>query len=240
MKVLKFDNGSSHSAVEWVKANVKFMGNISSFVVYKDECDIPEMYRDVPDFYVYEGNRQDSQRNYRFILRDEEREVETWLGGCNCGYSGSGPSATKEILQIVGIKMDYDIISRQSIVQMENLVPHHDLNLVIFKPLDNQHFQKEERMNVFLTFKSAYEKWEAKQAFEILGNVHPLRDVSSIKEELYNVRLSYSTECEWYDYATNNGMVLSNRLANLSNESLTDLIENIAYKYNAKFEIKDL
>ncbi|HDX9641101.1 TPA: hypothetical protein ACGXMH_002921 [Bacillus mobilis] len=240
MEVIKFDNGTSHSVVEWVKANVKFMGNISSFEVYKDECDVPEIYRNVPDFYVYEGNRQDSQRDYHLILRDDEKEIETWLGGCNCGYGGSGPSATKEILQIVGIKMDYDMISRQSIVKMKGLVPHHDLNFVIFKPLDRLHFQKEERLNVFLTFKTAYEKWNAKRAFEALGNVHPLRDISSIVEELYDVVLPYSTEHEWYDYATNNGIVLSNQLANLCNESLIELIENIAYKYNAKFEIKDL
>ncbi|HDR8250299.1 TPA: hypothetical protein QC119_005180 [Bacillus cereus] len=240
MKVLKFDDGSPHSAVEWVKANIKFMGNISGFEVYQDERDAPEIYRNVPDFYVYEGNRRDSQRNYHFILRDDEAEIETWLGGCNCGYGGGGPNGTKEILQIVGVKMDYDIISRQSIVKMKGLVPQHDLNFVIFKPLDKLYFQKEERLNVFFTFKTAYEKWSAKRAFEVLGNVHPLRDVSSIVEELYNAHLPYSTEYEWYDYATNNGVVLSNRLANLSNESLTDLIENIAYKYNAKFEIKDL
>ncbi|MCO0597279.1 hypothetical protein NGI46_07325 [Peribacillus butanolivorans] len=237
MNVLKFDDGSSHSVVEWVKANVEFMGNISSFEVYKSEDDIPKLYKNAPDFYVYKAKREDTKSTYHLILRDDAAEIETWLGGCNCGYSGGGPSATKEILQIVGLKMDYDIISRQSKVKMKSLVPHHDLNLVVFKPLDRMHFQKEERMNVFLTFKTAHEKWNAKRAFEVIGNVHPLRDLSPIVEELYHAHLPYSTENEWYEYATNNGVVLSNQLASLSNELLTGLIENIAYKYNAKFEI---
>ncbi|MBT2606385.1 hypothetical protein J7E55_25810 [Bacillus sp. ISL-53] len=240
MKVLTFNNGSSHSAVDWVKANLKFIGDISSFEVYQDECDIPKMYRGAPDFYVYEGNRQDTQRNYHLILRDDEAEIETWLGGCNCGYSGGGPSATKEILQIVGVKIDYDVISQKKIVKMKNLKPCHDLNIVIFKPLDKMHYQKEELLNVFLTFKRAHEKWNAKRTFEVFGNAHPLRDLSPIVEELYNARLPYSTENEWYDYTTNNGIVLSNPLANLNRKSLAGLIENIAYSYNTEFEITEL
>lgn len=57
MKVIKFDNGIFYFVVEWVKINVKFMGNILSFEVYKEECDVFEIYRNVFDFYVYEGNR---------------------------------------------------------------------------------------------------------------------------------------------------------------------------------------
>lgn len=233
-------NGYAHSPVEWVKANLKFIGNISSFEVYQKEEDAPSIYRNTPDFYVYEGIRHDSNHSYQFIMRDDDAGVETWLGGCNCGYSGGGPNATKEILQIVGIKIDYDIIAKKNMVKMKNLTTHHDLNIVVFKPLDKLHFQKEELVHVFLRFKSAHEKWEAKRALEVIGNVQPLRDSSPIIEELYHANLSYSTEKEWYDYSKNIGVVLPRALSDINDKFLAGIIEHIAYKYNAYFKITKL
>ncbi|RFU70615.1 hypothetical protein D0469_05635 [Peribacillus saganii] len=241
MYIRKFGNGSSRSAVEWVKANLKFIGNITSFEVYQYEDDMPIKYKKVPDIYVINDNREDTEKSYHLILRDDDAERETWLGGCNCGYGGTGPSATKEILQIAGIKMDYNVISEESIVKRYNLIPHHDLNIIVLKPLDRMHYRKEERLVVRLQFEEAHEKWETKKMLEVLGNFQPLRGEStSILEATYFAELPYSTEHEWHEYATNNGLVLSKPFQGLGNDTLTSIIENIGYKFNVRLDIKEL
>mgnify|MGYP001558152792 CR=1 FL=1 len=39
---------------------------------------------------------------YNLILKDD-RGNEVWLSGCNCGYGGTGPHGTYELLQKVGL-----------------------------------------------------------------------------------------------------------------------------------------
>jgi len=239
--VLKFGDGSSHSAVEWVKKNIEFVGNITSFEVYQFEKDIPNKYKNVPDIYVTDNKRKDTEKSYHFILRDDESERETWLGGCNCGYGGTGPSATKEILQLVGIKMDYNIISEQSIVKRSDLIPHHDLNIIVLKPLDRLHCKKEERLAVRLQFEKAHQKWQAKNMLEVLGDIQPLKGEStSILEATYFTDLPYVTEHEWHDYASNNGLVLSTPFQGLNNDTLISIIKEILNKFNVRLEIKEL
>lgn len=241
MYIRKFGTSTSSFAVEWVKANVEFMGNITSFEVYQYEKDIPIKYKNVPDVYVINDKREDTEGSYHFILRDDEAERETWLGGCNCGYGGAGPAATKEILQIVGIKLDYNVISERSIVKRGNLIPHHDLNIIVLKPLDRLHYRKEERLVVRMQFEKSHQKWRAKKMLEVLGDIQPLKDEStSILEATYFANLPYSTEHEWHDYATNNGLVLSKPFQNLSNDTLTSIIEDIGYKYNTQLDFIEL
>lgn len=241
MYVCKWANGSSRSAVEWVKANVEFMGNITSFEVYQFEKDIPNMYKNVPDFYIFNDKREDTERSYHFILRDDEAERETWLGGCNCGYGGSGPSATKEILQIVGIKMDYNVISKQSIVKESNLIPHHDLNFIVFKPLDRMHYQKEDRLVVKMQFEQAHQKWHAKKMLEVLGYFQPLKgETTSILEATYFADLPFSIEDEWHEYATNNALSLSKPFQSLKNDTLISIIEQIGFNFNVRLDINEL
>ncbi|WP_342543322.1 hypothetical protein MHH33_07005 [Paenisporosarcina sp. FSL H8-0542] len=161
--------------------------------------------------------------------------------GGSCGYQGSGPGATKEILQIVGIKMDYNTISKQSIVKRSDLIPQHDLNIVVLKPKNCIHNRKEERLVVKMQFEKAHQKWQAKKMLEVLGDFQPLKDEStSILEATYFTDLPYSKEHELYEYATNNGLLLNKPFHSLSNDTLTSIIENIGYKFNAGLYIREL
>lgn len=61
---------------------------------------IPGIYRNVPDIYESEGKMEIGTMNYTLIVRADEDEYEILLNGANCGYGGSGSSATTQILQV--------------------------------------------------------------------------------------------------------------------------------------------
>ena len=54
MEILRY-SADPHSTVKYIKANLEFIDNITSFEVYFNDEDIPEVYRNVPDVYVYDG-----------------------------------------------------------------------------------------------------------------------------------------------------------------------------------------
>jgi len=49
-----------------------------------------------------ETTEEGYSREYNLILRDDGGN-EVWLSGCNCGYGGTGPHGTFEILKEVGL-----------------------------------------------------------------------------------------------------------------------------------------
>jgi hypothetical protein len=233
-----------HSTVKYIKSNLKFIGNITSYEVYFNDEEVPEMYRNVPDVYVYEGERKIQSITYNLILRDDENEREIWLSGANCGYSGSGPSATIQILQLLGIKFDYDRISNEKKIIEDNLVPYYDLNIVVFRPKDMLYLHREKLLKVKMSFKTADKKYKAKEALEQIGYIQPLRNLRADHDmvddiDTYYFRdLPYSTEKEWAEYATNNALTLNRPYLKVDDESIKEIIENIGYTYNANFEIK--
>jgi hypothetical protein len=233
------------NAVEWVKANVKFIGNITSFEIYQGHNleDIPDKYQNVPGFYLSSiGEKKDHTLTYNFILRDDVSETETWLQGCNCGYDGSGPNATKKILQLLGIKINYDEIYKKSKIIMQNIVPRHDLNIVFFNP------ETKECMKALFNFKEAHQKLEAKNALGILGGLEGLRPLNVFAktvEDVHDVRILYLTESEkdneveWY--ADDFGIILDDPFTKLQSENLQKAVRKIALKYRyAKYEITNL
>lgn len=235
MGIIRY-NGDPHSTVKYVKANLKFIGNITSFEVYFKNENLPLMYRNVPDVYVYDGMRENQNHDYTLILRDDEAKKETWLSGANCGYGGSGPGATKEILQLLGVKFDYNRISEEKIIIESNLVVHHDLNVLVLRPRDVERPIEQKLLKVKMSFNSAAEKYNAKIALKQIGYVQPTR--GEYDEVFESDELPYSTEQEWAEYATNNSLTLNRAYEKISDKSIKEIIEHIGFDYNAKFVIK--
>ncbi|WP_066066195.1 hypothetical protein [Neobacillus soli] len=233
-----------HSTVKYIKANLEFIDNITSFEVYFNDEDIPEVYRNVPDVYVYDGKRESQNRNYTLILRDDENEKEFWFSGATCGYGGSGPSATKQILQILGIKFDYNRISDEKKIIEKNLVSYHDINLMVYRPKNMLSMRREKILKVKLSFKTAHQKYRAKAALKCIGYIQPLRnlieehDMVEDIDTFYFRDIPYSTEKEWAEYATNNALTLNRIYSKIQDETIKEIIENIGYSFNAKIEIK--
>jgi hypothetical protein len=246
MSIVRYSS-DPHSTVKYVKDNLELIGDITSFQVYFKDEDIPKQYRDVPEVYVFEGKVCDEKRTYQLILRDDDTDREFWFSGANCGYGGSGPSATHQILQLLGVKnFDYERISNEQKIIGNDLVKYHDLNIIIFRPQDLISINKEKVLKVKMTFNNADKKYKAKATLNNLGYVNPLNSYRSERELVGDIatyyfrELPYSTKHEWTEYATNNGLTLKRPYRKIDNETIKEIVENVCYDYNAKFEIKML
>jgi len=237
MRILRFE-GSSNACVKFVKSILPILGNITSFEVYQHQKDIPDKYKDVPCSYVYNGERSDVKKNYHFVMRNDDSKIELWLNGCNCGYGGTGPNATIQVLQLCGVKIDYDIICQEQQIKLDYIETHHDLNLIIYEPMDIMDFNLRKRLKVSMKFKTAYEKWKAKEMLNTIGTFQPLRDVEREYEEKFYFRLPYSTEKEWADYTTNNSLILDHELNRLTNKQLSHFVQRIGWNLGAEIQIE--
>lgn len=235
MQIIRYA-ADPHSTVKYVKTNLEFIGNITSFEVYFDSDDIPKMYRNVPDVYVHDGKRENQTHDYSLILRDNEAEKETWLSGANCGYGGSGPGATTQILQLLGVKFDYNRISEEKKIIENDLIVHHDLNILILRPRDGRSLRTEKIMKVKMSLNTAADKYKAKQALKQIGYVQPLR--GEYDDNIEFGKLPYSTENEWAEYATNNTLTLNRAYEKINDETIKEIIELICFNRSARFEIK--
>lgn len=239
MRVIRI-NGAPDECVEQVKLNLPRIKRVNEFEVYSKTEDVPMLYRSVPDIFLDEGNREESSRTYSLILKDSEWGQEIWIEGANCGYGGAGPSATHRILQLCGIKMDYNYITESEKLTLCDLEPIHDLNFIVVKGVDPSDSILKKCFKLRMTFNNAWEKYRAKEAFECLGYIEPLSYLAQHegKSEEYYFQLPYSTESEWADYKTNNVLMLYNTINSISESVLEEIIKEISIKYHAEFSVK--
>ncbi|MDW0116104.1 hypothetical protein QTL97_04095 [Sporosarcina thermotolerans] len=242
MEIIRY-SADPHSTVRYIKANLDLLDDVTSFEVYFNDEDIPEIYRNVPDIYLDNGKREFQLRNYTFILRNEDSEREIWLSGATCGYSGSGPSATIEILQLLGIKFNYDRITSEKKIIEKDLVTYHDLNIHIYRPTELWNSRGDKIFTAKMSFETAAQKYEAKKLIEQKGYLRPLIRRSDYErigeiEAYYFVNTPYSTRKEWPEYATNNTLTLNRAYSQIGVKTVKEIIENIGYAYNVKLGIE--
>ncbi|MCL4352720.1 MAG: hypothetical protein M1318_08780 [Firmicutes bacterium] len=92
---------------------------------------------------------------------------EVWLDTL-CGYGGTGPMATQEILQLFGLHRDYGI-TKNNHVHADGLQPSFYLNLLLYKEI-----LITERAPLFWVscdFSHAYQLFNARQCFDTIGHV---------------------------------------------------------------------
>ena len=238
MTLYRFD-GTPYQCVKFMKSIIGLVGNITRFEVYYHTEDIPINYKGIPNIYYYEGEKGFTEKDYYLILHNDNQDIMVLLGGGNCGYSGSGPSATTEILQICGVKMDYARISNEKKIIENNVTIYHDLNFIIFEEKESRSLKRElsrRRLKVRMKFQNGHDKWQVKKAFQTLGYINPLSRRNENEEN--DFILPYSTNEEWADYATNNTLTLSDACRRVDNVILEDMIKGICYDNNAKFTIQ--
>jgi hypothetical protein len=223
--------------IEFVRGMLQIVGNIKSFEIYyvNEPEKIPQQYK-VP--YTDEYGTRNHQ--YNLILKFDD-DQELWIVNATCGYGGSGPGRTKEILQLCGVKMDYSIIADEEQRQIiREVTPHHDLNFVVMRPLDEYSHKKEKLFKISMTFEKAHKKWLVKDILEALGHINPLRDEDPERiEEYYFRHLKYSTEHEWAGYRTNNSLTLKRQLRQIDTETVINLFQDICYDHNVKHEVHE-
>jgi len=219
-KILKFYSEEPNDSVEYVKAILPLIGNIIEFEIFGNNEETP--YKGEEDFYYY-----------TFILRDD-KENEIWLKTL-CGYSGSGPSATQEILQILGLKNNYNITNRNYIKEV-NLLPAHNLNLLITRSF-NEATEKEHLFWASLSFPYASNLFNAKNILKCFGINNPIR---TDRIGSYGFLEDFISKNEWAKYATNSILTFYNDYNALSQTNLKTIIKVITSANSGKVHFSDI
>lgn len=239
MPILRID-GTSLECVEQIAFRLKEIGNIDRFSVFIE--DVPSKYSNVRGVYLTDDVQwHEKNTTYLLILGCRDSEQEVWIEGATCGYSGTGPSSTIEILQLLGVRMDFNRITTEKVIELDNVTLEHDLNFIIrqnhehigFSDLDN-----EKLMKVMMKFKNPESKWNAKDMLRMLGHFEPLRQAGGSKSESYYFRTTYDTTQELSKYATNNILTIHERLNKIDVENIEQLINQIADEFQAEIIIR--
>lgn len=238
MNVFRYDD-TSLGCVGYVKTVLPLIGNISSFQVYFEDHDIPNQYRDVADVDVYKGEVSKLKSTYLFIARNDKEDTELWLTGCTCGYGGTGPSTTQDVLELLGVKMDYSRIYKEKKIIEKDIITNHDLNFIVYHPSKENPYQAGEKcLKVTATFDYPDQKWHAKKALMSFGKITPLKSVERKANRYFST--THSTEKAHLNYSTNYGLILRDTWSEISEKVLMMAIEEILKNYEGNCKIEKI
>lgn len=214
-----FSSDDPHLAVAYAKAVLPMVGNIMEFTVYRDYDKTP--YRDGNDAFT-------------FILKDNQ-ENQIWLRTL-CGYSGSGPSATQEILLVLGLQDDYGITERDYF-HVTDLHPSFRFNAQVSKNTHRRVTNDKPLFWVSCNFENAYQLRNFRNCLKSLGYLNPARDQFI---EVPSVLKEHQGQIEWADYATNNQLTLVRPFESMNSEHLKEIVQNIVNNNSGKVEFLDI
>lgn len=98
-------HGITKQCVRYFEKKIKYRSQeIASIRIYFNE------YESLLDgYFTFEEKYVDNQLIYvtspNFVIEFNNNE-EIWLDGCNCGYGGTGPHGSAEILEMIGIEKE--------------------------------------------------------------------------------------------------------------------------------------
>lgn len=214
-----------YKSYEYAKSILHEMGNITAFKVFSKE-----------DHEYYEIIDND-KKFYNLILFDENSN-EYWFD-TNCGYKGMGSIYTEKILQLVGLREDYNIIEEKEIYKY-NLSPNNDLNVLVievdFYDSIEKYFIK---YLINLKFKNAYLRYKALDTLQCFGTIKSIND--AMGDELYRKYFEnpFLEENVFGEYTINTVLFLDSILSKDIELKLNDNIKNeLSYSYLYVKEIK--
>ncbi|SHI31550.1 helix-turn-helix domain-containing protein [Clostridium intestinale] len=92
-------SGNTHKSIEFFEKNIDKLDQIESIFIFFDEIDAA-----IGNFYTASDLLKIGELRYietpHFIIKDINGQ-ELWLGGCNCGYGGTGPHGSRKVLSIL-------------------------------------------------------------------------------------------------------------------------------------------
>ncbi|MHC1683149.1 MAG: hypothetical protein AB6733_09410 [Clostridiaceae bacterium] len=224
--IYKFHNGSPDNIVRHVEYILPMIGNIKEFEVFRN-------YEDTP----YQAVEDDERVKYTFILKDDNNN-EFWLNSL-CGYGGSGPGATLKILQLLGIKQDFNVC-KEGIkhIKQKKLNPIHKLNLLIAQNKSLSIYTDDDKFLFMLNinFKYAYQKSNFIKALKLLGW---MEHVIPENRELFEIADAFDgivvPDFEYY-YYTNNIFTFNNEFKEFSPNQIQVIVESLARNNGGEFK----
>lgn len=210
-EVYKSTYESSVGTLEYVKNNLSYMGNIIEFKAFKD--DNHEYYETINDTKYY----------YNLILSDDN-DNEFWLYS-NCGYSGTGPVTTCEILELVGLRDNYGIFNKKKVHEYD-LEPNYDLNILVVELGYSDEYKIDFLSKI--KFSSAYDRFKLVESLKVLGDICNLhRDDDRFNKYLINSNIKPG----YGDYSVDQILFLDRPLQNKNSKDIKCIIENIINKH---------
>lgn len=226
--IYRFYNGEPDKTVKYIETILPLIGNIKEFEVFRYQEDTP-----------YVVTEDGEKKRYTFILRDD-KENEFWLYTL-CGYHGSGPNATLKILQLLGLKDDFNICEEESThIIKKNLSPVHKLNLIIVQD-KAAHYNTEilEYNSLFsIEFNHASQKQNLLKMLSSLGYIQHIQ--SNDREFFEKAYLFDDLEVPRYEYYyyTNHIFTLNRKLRDFPSDSVKILIKELIVYNGEHFPMK--
>lgn len=214
----------SDNTLEYVKNNLVHMGKIVGYNAYYNG-ENKKYYETINNSNYY----------YNLILFDDNNN-EFWLYS-NCGYSGTGPCTTAEILELVGLRENYNIFKNKRIEE-KNLSPNYDLEVLV---VEDNFLEDEYNINFILklNFDNAQNRYKLIESLKVLGSIHPLSEDDYRFNKYFTVNKNYKREYIG-EYGLNQVYFLDNILKNISSKELKELVEHICNKYTNSIEIVNI
>ena len=215
--IYRFYSGGPDDTVKYVETILPLIGNVKEFEVFRNQEDTP-----------YVVTEDDEKKRYTFILKDDN-DNEFWLYTL-CGYHGSGPNATLKILQMLGLKEDFEVCEKVNThIRKKNLKPVHKLNLMVIQDKAEGYNDEMLEHNSMITidFKYAYQKHNLIKVLRTFGYIqHVIPSDAGIFEKAYLFDDLEVPEYEYY-YYTNNIFTLNREFRSFSPEQVKILVNQI-------------
>jgi len=201
----------TYEAYDYVKAMIGKMGNIKEFKAFRNDTD--------PYFEI-----EDEYKQYYHLILIDDRENEFWID-TNCGYSGTGPSFTEKILQLIGARENYNI-DKKEIIHEKDLELNNNLNVLVARR--NFHNSKEKYKILFMLearFNNAALRFKTVKALETLGNINS----HNVNDQRFN---KYFNDYNYIDrscgqYTINNILFINKHLKNISIDDLRTILNTM-------------
>ncbi|MGL5414295.1 MAG: hypothetical protein ACRDAU_01405 [Clostridium sp.] len=223
---MRFISGKvgGYGSLEFAKNIINKIGNIEKIKIFNSEK--TEYYEDFGIEKYY----------YNFIVFDDEGN-EVWFD-TNCGYRGSKPSMTEQILQLFGVRDEVEIYS-EKYIEKKGLKVINDLNLLV---LSNNRYSKSNKELLMIKIKpnKAKDRLNVVKGLENIGTLKKYeKKMTEYKKNFHNLYDDKS----FGEFKVNELFFISKEIKELKVEDLKKVLEAIIYRNIGKgmnIEIKHL
>ncbi|MGL4849601.1 MAG: hypothetical protein ACRC28_11890 [Clostridium sp.] len=200
-----------NESLEYAKNILNKINEVESFEIFNDER--TPYYEDFGIEKYY----------YNFIVRDIEKN-EVWFD-TNCGYRGSKPSITEQILQLLGAREDYGVY-REKKINEKSVRLVHDANIMVIL-YDKVKNIKKKLMLVKIKPNTAKDRYNSLIALKNIGSISAYEEKKGEYEKEF--KNTYNDK-SFGENKVNVVLALSNELIGIDIESMEKVIKTIIYK----------
>lgn len=147
-------DGSAFEAREYVISMLKKIGDLESFEIHFDEMYHNPITVNGETYY------------YTCVLINDNGD-EFYLN-TNCGYGGTGPKCTEDILQLLGFREECEIF-KEKFITRQNINLIHDLNVLFISNKCTP--QEKQRFKLEIKPYNAYVRYKTLEILSCMGDV---------------------------------------------------------------------